>query len=67
MAKGKKKKSKKKDAGQLEENAKSMKRILKLYDQYSNEQNSAVCTEITKTIRLLIEEGETLTKVRRSR
>ena len=67
MAKGKKKKSKKKDAGQLEENAKSMKRILKLYEQYSNEQNSVVCPEITKTIRLLTEEGETLSKVSRSK
>ena len=64
MAKGKKKKSKIKDAAVLEENAKSMKRMLKLYDQYSNEQNSVACTEVTKAVRLLIEEGESLTKVR---
>ncbi|CAF0919389.1 unnamed protein product [Rotaria sp. Silwood1] len=62
MAKGKKK-SKKKDAALLEQNAQLLRRILKLYDQYSTEQNSVTCTEVTKTIRLLIEEGESLTRV----
>jgi hypothetical protein len=64
MAKGKKKKSKKKDAALIEQNAQSLRRILKLYDQYSTEQNSVPCTEVTKMIRLLIEEGESLSKVK---
>jgi hypothetical protein len=64
MAKGKKKKSKKKDAALVEQNTKSLRRILKLYDQYSAEQNSVACTEVTRTIRSLIEEGESLSKVK---
>jgi hypothetical protein len=64
MAKGKKKKSKKKDAALIEQNTKSLRRILKLYDQYSAEQNSVPCTEVTRTIRSLIEEGESLSKVK---
>ena len=64
MAKGKKKKTKKKDAALIEQNAQSLRRILKLYDQYSTEQNSAASTEVTKAIRLLIEEGESLSKVK---
>jgi hypothetical protein len=64
MAKGKKKKSKKKDAALIEQNAQSLRRILKLYDQYSTEQNSVASTEVTKAIRLLIEEGESLSKVK---
>jgi hypothetical protein len=64
MAKGKKKKSKKKDAALIEQNTKSLRRILKLYDQYSAEQNSVASTEVTKTIRSLIEEGESLSKVK---
>lgn len=64
MAKGKKKKSKKKDAAVIELNAQSLRRILKLYDQYSTEQNSVPSTEMTKTIRSLIEEGEGLSKVK---
>ncbi len=64
MAKGKKKKSKKKDAIFIEQNAQSLRRLLKLYDQYSIEQNSVACTEVTKSIRELIEEGESLTKVK---
>lgn len=63
MASGKKKKSKKKDAAAIEQNAQSLRRLLKLYDQYSNEQNSVACTEVTRSIRGLIEEGESLTKV----
>jgi hypothetical protein len=63
MAKGKKKKSKKKDATLVEQNAQSLRRILKLYDQFSTEQNSVASTEVTKNIRLLIEEGESLSKV----
>jgi hypothetical protein len=63
MAKGKKKKSKKKDAALVEQNAQSLRRILKLYDQFSTEQNSVASTEVTKNIRLLIEEGESLSKV----
>ncbi|CAF2947501.1 unnamed protein product [Rotaria sp. Silwood2] len=62
MAKGKKK-SKKKDAALIEQNTQLLRRILKLYDQYSIEQNSVTCTEVTKTIRLLLEEGESLTRV----
>jgi transposase len=64
MAKGKKKKSKKKDAALIEQNTQSLRRILKLYDQYSAEQNSVACTEVTKAIRSLMEEGDSLTKVR---
>jgi hypothetical protein len=63
MAKGKKKKSKKKDAAVVEQNTKSLRRLLKLYDQYSIEQNGVPSTEVTKTIRSLIEEGESLSKV----
>jgi hypothetical protein len=63
MAKGKKK-SKKKDAALIEQNAQSLRRILKLYDQYSSEQNSVACTEVTRSIRALIEEGESLSKVK---
>lgn len=63
MAKGKKKKSKKKDAALIEQNTQSLRRILKLYNQYSDEQNSVACTEVTKSIRALIEEGEGLSKV----
>jgi hypothetical protein len=63
MAKGKKKKSKKKDATLVEQNAQSLRRILKLYDHFSTEQNSVASTEVTKNIRLLIEEGESLSKV----
>jgi hypothetical protein len=63
MVNGKKKKSKKKDTAALEENAKSWRRFLKLYDKYSNEQNSSTCPEVTRNIRLLMEEGENLTKV----
>lgn len=64
MAKGKKKKSKKKDAALIEQNTQSLRRILKLYDQYSVEQNSVTSTEVTKNIRSLIEEGESLSKVK---
>jgi hypothetical protein len=60
----KKKKSKKKDAALIEQNAQSLRRILKSYDQYSTEENSVACTELTKTIRSLIEEGESLSKVK---
>ena len=63
MAKGKKK-SKKKDAAAIELNAQSLRRFLKLYTQYSAEQDSVACTEITKSIRELIEEGEVFTQVR---
>ena len=63
MAKGKKKKSKKKDAALIELNAQTLRRFLKLYNQYSDEQNSVACTEVTKSIRALIEEGEGLSKV----
>jgi len=63
MANGKKKKSKKKDAAAIEENAQSLRRFLKLYERYSNEQDSISCTEVTRSIRGLIEEGENLTKV----
>lgn len=63
MAKGKKK-SKKKNAEQIEQNVQLLRRLLKLYDQYCNEQNSAPSNEVTKTIRDLLEEGESLSKVK---
>ncbi len=63
MAKGKKK-SKKKDAALIELNTQSLRRFLKLYNQYSAEQDSVACTEVTKSIRELIEEGEGLSHVR---
>ena len=63
MAKAKKK-SKKKDTALLEQNERSLRRILKLYDQYSTEQSSVTCTEVTKLIRFSIEEGESLSKVK---
>lgn len=66
MAKGKKKKSKKKDAALIELNAQTLRRLLKLYNQYSDEHNSVACTEVIKSIRALIEEGETLSKVNHS-
>jgi hypothetical protein len=64
MSKGKKKKSKKKDAAFIEQNTQSLRRFLKLYDQYSTEQDSVACTEVTKSIRALIEEGESFSKVK---
>jgi hypothetical protein len=64
MANGKKKKSKKKDAALIEQNAQSLRRILKLYDQYSIQQNSVASKDVTKAIRSLMEEGESLTKVK---
>lgn len=63
MAKGKKKKSKKKDAAAIEENGKVLKRFLKLYEQLSAEENCVVSTEVTKTIRKAIEEGENFSQV----
>ena len=66
MAKGKKKKSKKKDAAVIQQNAQSLRRFLKLYDQFSTEQNSVSCTEVIKSIRGLMEEGESLSKVNTS-
>ncbi|CAF4391674.1 unnamed protein product, partial [Rotaria magnacalcarata] len=62
MAKGKKK-SKKKDAALIELNVQLLKRLLKLYDQYSTEQSSIPSVEVTKTIRALLEEGDSLSKV----
>lgn len=64
MAKGKKKKSKKKDAAALEENAKSLKKFLKIYEQFADGQKSVISVEISKSIRTAIEEGELFTRVR---
>lgn len=63
MAKGKKKKSKKKDAAVIQQNAQSLRKFLKLYEQFSNEQNGVSCPEVTKYVRGLMEEGDSISKV----
>jgi hypothetical protein len=64
MSTGKKKKTTKKVTAVLEQNIQSLRRLLKLYNQYCTEYDSVACPEVTKTIRSLIEDGETLTSVK---
>jgi hypothetical protein len=64
MPTGKKKKPTKKTTAVIEQNTQSLRRLLKLYTQYCTEYDSVACPEVTKTIRSLIEEAETLTSVK---
>ncbi|CAF1110917.1 unnamed protein product [Adineta steineri] len=58
MPEKKKKKPTKKSTEVIEQNDKSLRRFLKLYNQYSADHNSVPCTEVVKSIRSLLEDAE---------
>ncbi|CAF1641403.1 unnamed protein product, partial [Adineta ricciae] len=58
MPEGKKKKPTRQNTEVIEQNTKSLRGLLKCYKEESVEANSVPCTEVTKVIRSLIEDGE---------
>lgn len=58
MPEGKKKKPTRQNTEVIEQNAKSLRGLLKCYKEKSAEADSVPCTEVTKVIRTLIDDGE---------